>query len=123
MALVLANEMRQIYYYCSVYFTLPRLFLLHCTILDRRRLTNTVLYADAQIYTYYPIVLAASPMAKYTPLSCSVYIFLLLFFPYFPHSFLSFFFWPLLFLYTLFLDRPLVNRLSSPPLGATFLSG
>lgn len=35
-------------------FYVASFFLLCCTFLDRWGLTNTVLYTDAQIYTYYP---------------------------------------------------------------------
>lgn len=76
---------------------------------SRRGLTNTLLYIGAQIYAYYPTfwlhrLWRGVPVPLLVPL-----LSLLLFFSHSPRPSPSSSFWPLL----LFLDRSLVNRLSS----------
>lgn len=115
--------MEQMCYYIFIYFIL--LFAFFFFFLLRETLNRQTLiqfYTSAQVHVCTCIIVRSGCIAhgEAYPL-CFVHTFflLILLFP-LPHSFLSSF--RSLLLYALFLDRPLVNRLSLSPLRATFLS-
>lgn len=120
--IISAREHKRKIYICQLYILLLCIFYVVSSFFlsyDSRSLrANQYGFVCAEIYTYYPTFWLHCPWRS-TPFPPVHFFFL--FFSYSPYLFL-FFFWPSL-LYMLFLDRPLVNRLSSPPLRATFLSG